>query len=214
MQQDRLEIIKKTVAGFSRVMGEQTEIALHDLEKKELYYIVNGHVTGRKAGYKMNPSVYDTVLSLMDDDDCVIGYASHGPSGNSLRASHILFRDEMGKPYALICINQDTSKWEELRDCIDSMIRCHSLSEKAEAALPTEENYIQNLTRQVIVDTVESSKPSVLDTKQEKMRILHQLDLKGVFAVKDAVPIVCKILSISQATLYNYLRELRHSEDL
>lgn len=212
-QAERLSILKNTIIGFSKVLGEHTEIALHDLEKKELYFIINGHVTGRKIGYKMNPSVYDTILQLADEDNCVIGYASHGPAGNNLRASHIIFRDESGEPVALICINQDISVWEGVRDLIDELTRCRSLRENHAEQNVADENHIQNITRQIILDTVESAKPSVLDTKQEKMKVLHQLELKGIFAVKDAVPIVCKMLSISQATLYNYLRELRCSDD-
>ena len=39
--------------------------------------------------------------------------------------------------------------------------------------------------------------------------ILRKLEEKGVFQLKDSVPQVCELLDISQATLYNYLREIR-----
>ena len=35
---------------------------------------------------------------------------------------------------------------------------------------------------------------------------------QGLFSVKEAVPFICRQLSISQATLYNYLREIRDEE--
>ena len=39
--------------------------------------------------------------------------------------------------------------------------------------------------------------------------LLRRLEEKGVFDMRDAVPQVCELLQISQATLYNYQRELR-----
>ena len=52
-------------------------------------------------------------------------------------------------------------------------------------------------------------KPSALGSKEVKLRILRKLEEKGVFQLKDSVPRVCELLDISQATLYNYLREIR-----
>lgn len=52
-------------------------------------------------------------------------------------------------------------------------------------------------------------KPSALGSKEVKLRILRMLEEKGVFQLKDSVPQVCELLDISQATLYNYLREIR-----
>lgn len=97
---------------------------------------------------------------------------------------------------------------------IDSMIKCTSLKETRSqivSDVSPEQNYIQNVARQVLLDVIEKSKPSLLDSKQDKIRILEELERKGFFSVKDAAPAVCKMLSISQATLYNYLREIRNA---
>ena len=52
----------------------------------------------------------------------------------------------------------------------------------------------------------------LLEYKETKLRVLAALEQKGVFDVKDAVSLVCEQLSISQATLYNYLREIRNDQ--
>ena len=44
------------------------------------------------------------------------------------------------------------------------------------------------------------------------MSIIKQLDEQGVFLVKDVIPQVCDLLSISQATFYNYLKEVKYEE--
>ena len=207
-QEELLLILEGIVSGLSKLLGEDTEIALHDLDKQELVYIANGHITERAPGYKLNPSVYDVIIRLADPDGHVIGYGTRSSKGKQLRSSHFLIRDKQQVPRALICINQDTAKLQAARDLLSSMISLRPLSDSPE---PDESdiNYIQKMTQQVIVNAIEKMKPTSIDTRESKLEVLRQLELKGVFAVKDAVPNVCRLLSISQATLYNYLREIR-----
>ena len=72
---------------------------------------------------------------------------------------------------------------------------------------------IVDYTHMVISDIIKDvGKPSTLGSKEIKLRILRKLDEKGVFLLKDSVPQVCELLDISQATLYNYLREIRSKD--
>lgn len=212
-QEELLRVLKSIVLGLSKLLGEDTEIVLHDLNKQELVYIVNGHITNRSVGYRIDPSVYDVVINLADADGHVIGYGSNTAKGKSLRSSHFIIRDEDDVPRAMICINQDTARLQAARDLLDGMIRLHPLADTPEPAFE-DENFIQKMTRRVIIDSIEKTKPTSVDTREGKLEILRQLEIKGVFAVKDAVPTVCKLLSISQATLYNYLREIRSQGSL
>ena len=69
---------------------------------------------------------------------------------------------------------------------------------------------IADYSKLVIADIIKTvGKPSALGSKEVKLRILRKLEEKGVFQLKDSVPQVCELLDISQATLYNYLREIR-----
>ena len=69
---------------------------------------------------------------------------------------------------------------------------------------------IADYSKLVIADIIKTvGKPSALGSKEVKLRILRMLEEKGVFQLKDSVPQVCELLDISQATLYNYLREIR-----
>jgi len=209
-QTERLELLKLTVDSLAAVYGNDTEIALHDLTTQKLVHIVNGNITGRAIGYNVSTTVYRTIISMIGSDNVLVGYSTHSPKGKKLRASHILYRDEKKIPVALICINQDVSKLEELRDYLDSQVRSTQVSEQKDVETDTiDENYIQKITQKIIMETIEKSKPSSLEEKETKLDILRELEAKGVFAVKDAVPAICKTLSISQATLYNYLREIR-----
>lgn len=211
-QEERLAVLKNIVLGMGKLLGSDTEIVLHDLQKKEMVYIVNGHITGRSPGYRMDLSVYDVIENLVDEDGHLIGYGTKSARGRALRSSHFIVRDEDGVPAALICINQDTSRLQAAREVLDSLIRLQPLSSAEPEETADETNYIQKITRQTIIDSIEKMKPTSIDTKEGKLRVLQQLEIKDVFAVKDAVPSVCRLLSISQATLYNYLREIRNQE--
>lgn len=201
-------LLKGITLGIAKFLGPDTEVVLHDLEKGEMVYSANGHITGRKPGYHLDRSVCDVILDLADEDGHVIGYGSTTAKGERLRSSHFVIKDENGENMALICINQDIGKLQELKSLLDSMVSITPLTATV-SAQEEQPDYIQKVTRQVIIDAIEKMKPTPIDTREGRMEILRKLDVQGVFSVKDAVPQVCKLLSISQATLYNYLREIR-----
>lgn len=206
-----MQTLNSVALGISKLLGDDTEVVIHDIDKGEIEFIANGYITGREVGYQIDDSLYKAILNYLDADGHSVGYRSHTAKGRSLRSSHFLIRDDENKPKALICINQDTSKLEEVCGVIQDMIRTKPLNE-AESFESADDNYIMRITQKIIIDTIEKSKPTKVKTKEKKLEILRTLDNKGVFTVKDAIPIVCRTLSISQATLYNYLRELRSEE--
>lgn len=195
--------------GLAELMGKETEVVLHDLKQQKILYIANGYITGRTIDSPQDTKYIDTIISLADKDGYLIGFESSSKSGRSLRTSHFLFRDENGDPNALICINQDLSSAVALRDQLNALINTRSMDE----AVPPEanDNYIHTITKRVIYQEIERAKPGNLTSKDVKLRIIDALDQKGIFDVKDATSFICEQLSISQATLYNYLREIRQS---
>ena len=66
-----------------------------------------------------------------------------------------------------------------------------------------------------IIDTTiakESMLPTMMDKSQKKM-ITRKLDKAGVFAVKGSVNYLARALGASRYTIYNYLKEVRKSEE-
>jgi predicted transcriptional regulator YheO len=51
------------------------------------------------------------------------------------------------------------------------------------------------------------------DTKSERLKIVSQLERKGVFLVKGVVELISGRLNISKFTLYSYLDEIRSGDD-
>lgn len=211
-QDERLEILSSIAMGLSKVLGNDTEVAVHDLQGMKLSYVANGYITDRKAGCPLDEGVSRSIEKLSDGDGHLVGYESRTAKGKKLRSSHMLFRDESGKAAAMLCINQDTTSVSDVIQYLSNFIRIN-VPEGGTENLKEEEDYIQKMTQEVILKTAELMNPMELTTKEGKMELLRRLKVKGVFDVRDAVPFICNVISVSQATLYNYLRDLRNEEE-
>lgn len=212
-QKERIELLTRVVQGMGKLLGPESEVVLHDFLNDEVSCIVNGYITGRDSSYKINPSIRETIIGMADETGYLIGYGSGTSQGHKLRASHIVFKDENDQPVAMICVNQDVTQMDGIIGYLQKLVDVNPLNkDEDELEIETGENFVQKMTRKAILDAVDKAKPTDINSREGKMQILSILKSKGIFDVKDAVPYVCNILSISQATLYNYLRELRQEE--
>lgn len=194
--------------GLAKLMGQETEIVLHDLKQKKIIYIENGYITGRTVDSSEDLRLIQTIISLADADGHLVGFSGTSKLGKPLRTSHFIFRDNAGTPIALICINQDMTAIHQLRNQLNRLLDTRSFED---TVADEGENYIQTITKHTIFREIEQVKPNGLAAKEVKLRVIDTLDQKGIFDVKDSATLICEQLSISQATFYNYLREVRQS---
>lgn len=213
-QEERIDMLSNIANGLSKVMGSETEVAVHDLKEMKLSYVANGYITERQAGCALDEGVSKSIEKLSDEDGHLVGYESRTTKGKKLRASHMLFRDENGEPAAMLCINQDTATMDSIVQYLENSIRIHVHEDAEEDLVLGGDDYVQKMTQEVILKTAEEMNPAELATKDGKIELLRRLRKQGVFNVKDIIPFVCKVISVSQATLYNYLRDLRNEESL
>ena len=214
-QEERLDILAQVASGIAKVLGDDTEVVLHDLTKREIVFMHNSKITGRERNYRINPTVYDVISNLADGEGHLIGYASKSAQGKKLRASHFMFMDKDNNPAAMICINQDPSRIQEIISYLSESIKIRDVDETAvndTSYSLNDEDYIQNIMKDAIIKSVKQLDPGYINTKEGKLMLLRKFKFQGVFSVKEAVPFICETLSISQATLYNYLREIRDEE--
>ena len=214
-QEERLDILAQVASGIAKVLGDDTEVVLHDLTKREIVFMHNSKITGRERNYRINPTVYDVISNLADGEGHLIGYASKSAQGKKLRASHFMFMDEDNNSAAMICINQDPSRIQEIISYLSESIKIRDVDETAvndTSYSLNDEDYIQNIMKDAIIKSVKQLDPGYINTKEGKLMLLRKFKFQGVFSVKEAVPFICETLSISQATLYNYLREIRDEE--
>lgn len=199
------------VKGIAKVMGRDTEIVVHELAARKIVFIENPNITGRAVGDRLSDATYEAIRELADQDGHLISYGSYSKAGKIVRSSHLIVKDSGGEPAFLLCINQDVSRYKRIWDEIDAKIHPNDLME---SCLPGDErqSYIQQLATRIIHEEIELEKTGNLDSKVSKMEVIRRLDRRGVFDVRDTVAKVCELLGISQATLYNYQREIRQQE--
>lgn len=200
-----LELI---AAGIATSLGDTCETVVHDKEKK-ITYIKNGHISGRDVGNTMDETVFEYIVSRARKQNNIVVRLTRKPNGELMKSTTMVFFDETGRYDAMLCFSMDLTQVNQARNILDSIMNLQPFENNEESG---ESMSIVEYTRMTISDIIkEVGKPSTLGSKEIKMTILRKLDEKGVFLIKDSVPQVCELLSISQATLYNYLREIRVS---
>lgn len=203
-------ILKYISVVIAALFGPSTEVVVHDMKKAEIIFIENGHVTGRELGDIEDLTTLTLLSQNADENNALIGYLSNAKGNKPLKSSTVFIKDKDGKLMYTLCINQDISIYKAAQDLLAHMTKTISLEAIGENQ---GEETIKQITSKLIMEEISKAKPFSLESKEAKMKIIKKLDDRGVFDVKDAVPKVCELLSISQATLYNYQRELRVKEE-
>ncbi|MBM6990219.1 MAG: PAS domain-containing protein [Mobilibacterium timonense] len=194
-----------TACGLHKMMGNNTEVVLHDLVNRRILYIANGKITGRDKNYKISESTYKTIINMADEDGHLVGDSVRSVAGD-LRTSHFIYYDG-DVPVALLCINQDVSKLEESIYYLESLLKINNSNEQSSSGLG--DNHILRMAKQIIIDSMDKLHSGEVNTREGKLKLLTILYNDGIFEIRDSANLVCGALGISRTSLYNYLRELK-----
>ncbi|GAU75601.1 transcriptional regulator [Fusibacter sp. 3D3] len=210
----QIEIIITILDFFSKVLGNDTEIVVHDLINSKIKWISNGHITGRVENDSDDPTTMNiTRRHAMDSPlaDMLIGGSSYTKGTTHIRSSTFFLKDSKGKYQYAICINQDLTHIDVMQKYLENFT---GASIKTIESTSKVDDSIETLTKQLIFGEIEREKPFSSDSREAKLAIIQRLEDKGVFEVKGSIPIVCEFLQIAQATLYKYLKEIKQSKYL
>ena len=202
MEQEKLLI--KFCDFLTHVMGPQTEIVLHD-KAGAIIWIAQGHITGREVGQQdLLPAMELAAKQRAAEGfDYTTGYKSFSRKGTPLRSSSLFFRDEAGTLAYTLCVNQDISAYVDLQQMLDAFIG----DRPAVAQVQPEQDTLDDVVMKMILGEIARMKPSDIDSKEAKLRLIRRLNEKGIFGARGAVGTVCELLHIAQPTLYKYLQE-------
>ena len=208
-----LRAMLPVVKGLAAMLGPDYEIVLHDVSNPEhsVIAIENSHVTGRRIGSPLTDlGLYILKSKKFSNVSHVANYATSTGNGKKLRSTTIFLRDENGKIIGFLCINFDTTKFSMLKETIDYMVQVQeleSISQGSAERFPTR-------LEELLAETLENArnflhKPLRMASKEEKLRVIKELDEKGFFLLKGAVEELSKEMGNSKFTIYSYLREVR-----
>ena len=106
MKKSEVEFLSRLAKGIAAQFGSNCEVVVHDLESKDpdstIVAIENGQVSGRKLGDGPSNVVLKALSSDPDKLQDHFAYHTRTEDGRELRSSTVFFRDETGKPVALM----------------------------------------------------------------------------------------------------------------
>lgn len=216
---DLLKPYAKLLPFLGKALGENTEIALHDLsaEGMPIVAIYNGEMSQRKIGDPLTSlGCHILETKQYENKDYVMNYKSLSSSGKLLRSSSYFIKDDEGTLVGMFCINVNISDYEYLNATIQRILGISEQEDveyKRESPIEIFSNSLETTVSQCVASALkEMGYPNYMEhgrlNADEKMAIIRILHEQGIFNVKGAIPIVAKELASSEPTIYRYLKKI------
>ena len=215
-----LEPYGKLVEFLGEALGENVEIALHDLtsQEQEIVAISNSHISGREVGAKLsNLSIHYLETKQYKDHDFVMNYKTTGPDGKLLRSATYFIKEEGHEvPVGMLCINVNISDYEYLESTLKRILGIKESKDvefKLDNPIEILSSPLDEMIDLYIKECLEQMGfPSYFLVErlnvEEKIKVVKYLKDKGTFKVKGAIVLVAEKLAVSEPTIYRYLKKM------
>ena len=213
----QMEMIRRIVPDLQKAIGPNCEVVLRDLQGPGRPIVaISGSITRRQVGDPPT-GLMEQWLATGSTNENHLNYSGRTSDNRPLRASTLFIRDEQGVLLGTICINIDISNLLELQKWTADYCDTRGIimfdtgmdsSHKIRSLEPSED------VKTVISQTVDKAidlvgvRPEAMK-KPDRLAVVHNLDVMGVFVLKNAKEYVASRLGVSKAAIYNYLRETR-----
>ena len=214
-----LEPYAKLVYFLSAALGDNCEIALHDLTSKdqEIVAISNNPISGREVGAKLsNLSLHYLEEKRYLNHDYVMNYKTVGNDGKLMRAATYFIKEEGREmPVGMLCINVNISDLEYLTSTIKKILGIKEEKDiefKMDNPVEILSSPLDEMIDMYIKECLEKMGfPSYFLAERlnvdEKIKVVKYLQEKGTFKVKGAIVLVAEKLAVSEPTVYRYLKK-------
>lgn len=214
-----LEPYAKLVYFLSAALGDNCEIALHDLTSKdqEIVAISNNPISGREVGAKLsNLSLHYLEEKQYLNHDYVMNYKTVGNDGKLMRAATYFIKEEGREmPVGMLCINVNISDLEYLTSTIKKILGIKEEKDiefKMDNPVEILSSPLDEMIDMYIKECLEKMGfPSYFLAERlnvdEKIKVVKYLQEKGTFKVKGAIVLVAEKLAVSEQTVYRYLKK-------
>lgn len=230
MTSPNLQQYKILVDFLGKSLGPDYEVVLQDLtdNSNAIVAIANNHISGRRIGSPLTNAALQMLSSrAYESTDFLCNYKGIAENGHVLRSSTMFIRDDEGQPIALLCINFDDSRYQELSQKLRTIIHPDdfernmleldkTISVSQEEALEQYSSITENFPMDIptlmqkIFDDCTCNLETPVDrlNQYERKDVIAKLKEQGLFQLKGAISFVAKKFSCSTATVYRYLSEI------
>ena len=200
------EIARHLAAALHQLLGPMCEVVLHDFADLEHSIVhIEGDVTHRAIGGAATDLILEKVAQNDTAQD-LYGYATSLPGGRMMKSSTVFLRDDKDCAIGALCVNLDVTDFVAIRNSLNAFVQTKDNERTTETLSDNIFDTVQSAVAETLYEAGRSL-PSM--SREDKVELMNQLEGKGLFQVKRAVPIVADMLGLSRATVYNYLRQGR-----
>lgn len=195
-----LENVLPIAEGFAKLLHPFAEVVVHDLEHDCIEAIYNP-ISRREIG---DASYLDRMN--FDKSDSVIGpYEKINWDGRKLKSISIVIRNSRKIAEGFICINLDVSHFDKMQSILGPFLSNNTPMSDEEQKLFRDDLYeqINSFVQQYCFEHHVAINAL---SREDKRNIIKLLETKGAFSGRNAAVYVSRVLGISRATVYNYLK--------
>ena len=203
--------LKQLADAISNIFPGFVEVVIHDLNKlnNSIVYIV-GNITNRKIG---GPPTDLLLKSLNEEKENITdkyNYKTINNDGKQLKSTTIFIRDSEDNVVAAFCINME----------INSILNASKLLQNLTSTIE-DQGYESESFSLSIFGTLDALFDQTIDemgkdlarmTKEDRIKLVQQLNKYGAFQIKDSISHVSMRMGVSKYTIYNYLKEINTKE--
>lgn len=195
-----LKSILPIAEAISTLMHPFAEVVVHDMKRDRIEAIFNP-ISRREVG----DNSYLDRLEFEKTEPIIGPYEKINWDGRKLKSISVIIKNECNVAQGCLCINVDVSHFDSIRNIIGSFIGNNSLTKTEEQKLFKDDLYEQInifvrkycLENHVAVNAL---------NREDKRSIIGLLEDMGAFKGRNATSYVSRILGISRASVYNYLK--------
>lgn len=207
---------KIIVDGLAEYLGNGYEFVIHSLENldQSVIKIINGHYSNRREGAPITDLALSMLEKIKANGDMQSNtYYNKNKKGVIMKSTTIPITGENNRIIGLLCINFYTNI--PLSELLANFTPTFSTSSVEDDHII--ENFSDNID-DLILAAVEDASNNVIknpeiSTINKNKEIIHILNEKGVFKLKDAVIKVAQHMGISKNTVYMHLRNMLNGNE-
>lgn len=186
------------------LLQPQAEVVLHDLATETVAHIANPF-SHREVG---EPSLLHEI-DFRPDVALIGPYEKVNFDGRRLKSVSAVLRED-GRAVGVICINLDVTHLQSAIELLTALTRVPPGA--GQPAVLFQEDWHERINQYVHAWTARNGVVIAELSRAQKLQLVGELAADGAFGGKHAAAYVSRVLQMSRASVYNYLRAAKGEE--
>ena len=186
------------------LLQPQAEVVLHDLATETVAHIANPF-SHREEG---EPSLLHEI-DFRPDVALIGPYEKVNFDGLRLKSVSAVLRED-GRAVGVICINLDVTHLQSAIELLTALTRVPPGA--GQPAVLFQEDWHERINQYVHAWTARNGVVITDLSRAQKLQLVGELAADGAFGGKHAASYVSRVLQMSRASVYNYLRAAKGEE--